>query len=124
MSQLQTKVPVLFDLLLSVESYPHQTMSSILQEMFRKSVIPFVKDDNTSWSDQPVVTNKDESLYKSLSYFPNLPRVRERRRYEADKSTKEKVCTKRGVGHPSLLPGIFTVFCQHGKGWYSISRVI
>ena len=114
MSQLQRTVPVLFDLLLSVESCPHQIMSSILQEMLRKSVIPFEKDDKNLWSDQPVVANEDECLYKSLSYFPNLPRVRARKRYEADKSTKEKVCTKRGSGHPSLLPGIFTIFCQHG----------
>ena len=115
MSRLQRTVPVLFDLLLTVESYPHQTMSSVLQEMVRKSVIPFGKDDKTLWSDQPVVINKDESLYKSLSFFPNLPRVRQRRRYGANKSMKEKVCTKRGSGHPSLLPGIFTIFCQHGK---------
>ena len=122
MSQLQRTVPVLFDLLLSVESYPHQTMSLILQEMVRKSAIPFQKGDKTSCSDQPVVSNDDEDLYKTLSYFPNSPRVRQRRRYEADKSTKEKVCTKRASGHPSLLPGIFTIFCHHGK-WYSINII-
>lgn len=111
MSQLQRTIPVLFDLLLSVESYPHQIMSLILQEMIRKSTMPFEKK---TWSEQPVVANKDECLYKSLSFFPNLPRLRTRRTYEADKGTKEKICTKRGPGHPSLLPGMFTIFCQHG----------
>ena len=112
MSQLQRTVPVLFDLLLSVETYPQQLMLSVLREMIKKSSVPFRNDDKTLWSDQPV--EADECVYKSLSYFPNLPRVRNRRSYEADKSTKEKICTKRGSGHPSLLPGIFTIFCQHG----------
>ena len=111
MSQLQRTVPVLFDLLLSVESYPHKLMSSVLQEMMKKSSAPFKNDDQ---SEIPVETDEDMCMYKSLSYFPNLPRVRVRRSYEADKNIKERICTKKGSGHPSLLPGIFTIFCQHG----------
>ena len=41
MTQLQKKiVPILFDLLLYVESYPHKLMSSVLQEMMMKSSTP------------------------------------------------------------------------------------
>ena len=113
MSQLQRTVPVLFDLLLSVESYPQKLMSSVLQEMMKKSSTPFKSDDK---SEIPVEADEDVCMYKSLSYFPNLPRVRMRRSYEADKNTKERICSKKGSGHPSLLPGIFTLL----PTWYVI----
>lgn len=111
MSQLQKTFPVLFDLLLSVENYPHNLMLSVLQEIVKKSTKPFNNEDE---SEIPVERDEDVCMYKSLSYFPNLPRVRVRRSYEADKNTKERICTKKSSGHPSLLPGIFTIFCQHG----------
>ena len=54
---------------------------------------------------------------KTLYVFsPSLPRIRNRRHYVADVGKKSKVqlCTKRYTGHPSLTPGIFTLFCPHG----------
>lgn len=52
----------------------------------------------------------------TLSFFPSLPRIRNRRHYEADVDRKSKVqlCTKGYNAHPSLTPGIFTLFCPHG----------
>ena len=118
MNQLQNASPILFDLLLSVENYPHQLMAPILDKLIEKATIPFNDDhgeagDIVSCKEQQLGTS-DGCVEKSLSYFPSLPQVRTRRRYEADKKTREKICTKRGIGHPSLLPGIFTIFCEHG----------
>ena len=52
-----------------------------------------------------------------LSCFPNLPLHRGRRKYAADrhqKSNHTDSCRKASYGHPSLTPGIFTLFCPHG----------
>ncbi|XP_060601822.1 uncharacterized protein LOC132755047 [Ruditapes philippinarum] len=51
-----------------------------------------------------------------LSFFPCLPKYRSRGRFQKDASqVKNKVhCTKKYAGHPSLLPGVFTIFCPHG----------
>lgn len=111
MRQVQNDVPVLFDLLLSVEKHPQHLMSSVLDTLVKKAAIPF--EEKTTCEAPQLVLSDNERIEKKLSYFPNLPRKRERR-YEADKNTKEKICTKKGTGHPSLLPGIFTIFCQHG----------
>ena len=51
-----------------------------------------------------------------MEYFPSLPKLRDRASYQADKkkATKE-ACTKHKTRHPALLPGVFTLFCQHGN---------
>ena len=52
-----------------------------------------------------------------LRFFPNLPLLSRHGNYTADKSLKthdSESCRKASYGHPSLLPGIFTVFCPHG----------
>ena len=50
-----------------------------------------------------------------MAFFPQLPVIRSRGSYRADRVRKEKICTKHTTGHPSLLPGVFVMFCQHGK---------
>ena len=113
MNQLQNYSPILFDLLLSVEKYPQELMSAILDRLIEKSLNPF---NNDSEAGDSVLSVSNEEQLRSLSYFPNLPQVRARRKYKADKCPKERICTKKGTGHPSLLPGIFTIFCEHA--WY------
>lgn len=52
-----------------------------------------------------------------LSFFPCLPQQHGNASYTADKkkaADSEKTCRKESYGHPSLSPGIFTIFCQHG----------
>ena len=57
---------------------------------------------------------------EELSYFPNLPVIQPRGKYEADKHVRRGIgCTKHSSGHPSLLPGIFSLFCPHGKRWFA-----
>ena len=52
-----------------------------------------------------------------LSFFPKLPLRSGKGHYTADKALKtydNDSCRKASYGHPSLSPGIFTVFCPHG----------
>ena len=51
-----------------------------------------------------------------LSYFPSLPQLHGNAAYEKDKSRtapKTDKCRKRNSSHPTLTPGIFTVYCPH-----------
>lgn len=52
----------------------------------------------------------------SFAYFPNWPAKCARGIYKLDnvKCTSEQ-CKKEKPGKHSLLPGIFTVYCEHGK---------
>ena len=52
-----------------------------------------------------------------LSHFPSLPVIRGTGRYSADQHTRtadEHNCRKVSYGHPTLTPGIFTLYCTHG----------
>ena len=52
-------------------------------------------------------------------YFPNLPPVRDRGSYSTDRCKKEASdCRKTAGRHPNLIPGIFTMFCTHGKMYF------
>ena len=63
----------------------------------------------------------DQSMYsviceKTFDVFPTLPIQQGTGRYKADsQSEKQKdQCRKESWGHPTLSPGIFTMYCQHG----------
>ncbi|KAL2082775.1 hypothetical protein ACEWY4_022593 [Coilia grayii] len=50
-------------------------------------------------------------------YFPNMPLVRDRGIFDADMSREDSRlidCKKMATRHPSLIPGVFTLFCGHG----------
>lgn len=61
----------------------------------------------------------DVSEALPYAYLPNLLQVRTRGLYTADKQKGEKVCNKYHNHHKALLPGIFTIHCQHGKFYFS-----
>ena len=56
---------------------------------------------------------------KKLSFFPSLPIVRGTPAYAADQVNSSRTpddadsCRKYSSSHPSLTPGIFTVYCPH-----------
>ena len=53
---------------------------------------------------------------QKLGFFPNYSLKRGKANYDADK-TKENFstgCRKLTKGHPTLNPGLFTIFCRHG----------
>ena len=82
-------------------------MSPVLDVFKRVALAPFGEvavDNSTS------LLNGEETL----CFFQSLPRIRNRRHYKADVDTKVHLCTKKYTIHPSLTPGIFTLFCPHG----------
>ena len=83
-------------------------MSPVLNEIIKKANLPFEGCESLV---PDVMHLPEEHELKSLCF---LPRVRIRRCYEADSDSKAPSCTKKSTAHPSLTPGIFTLFCPHG----------
>ena len=83
-------------------------MGPIAEELLLKASAPFQEDDIKP--NEEFTPNTDE-----MSFFPHLPKCRERRAYAADSAGKVLTCTKKTSRHPTLLPGVFTIFCEHGK---------
>ncbi|XP_019630291.1 PREDICTED: uncharacterized protein LOC109474438 [Branchiostoma belcheri] len=53
----------------------------------------------------------------TLSFFPSLPQHCGLPRYAVDEARKcreKDSCRKESYGHPTLTPGLFTIFCRHG----------
>ncbi|XP_062580159.1 uncharacterized protein LOC134242143 [Saccostrea cucullata] len=105
--QLQMNIPTLFELLSPLDDIPRylipvlKEIISIVERTFSQPIC-----------DIELMENHDHT--HNLSFFPNLPKVRERGVYAMDKAKGDILCTKKFSHHSSLLPGIFTVFCPHG----------
>ncbi len=58
----------------------------------------------------------DNAIVQTLTYFPNWPALCARGCYEQDmkNKTRNAVCKKESK-QSSLMPGLFTVYCEHGK---------
>jgi hypothetical protein len=110
-SNLQQLSPVLFDVLSKYGSaeIPVQ-FTTLLQVLIDKAIGIFA--DCVDIEEEPSDTTSDES-----AFFPALPLLRNRSTYTADKqqSGADVICGKTFRGHPTLLPGIFTIYCSHGK---------
>ena len=114
MKCLQEEVPVLFELIQSLGYYPKDVLSPFLNELLNKANNPFSYHDMKGRSTM-IQKSADVIDNNDLAYFSKLPKVRNRRHYKIDKSTSGPACKKRRSAHPSLLPGVFTLFCQHGN---------
>ena len=108
MLALQNKIPVLMKLYQALPSFPHNLLDPIIDQIIIKAKAPFipVQQNHSSAPKQPE---------ESIRFFPSLPSIRKRKLYSADKSSKGSICTKKSYGHPYLLPGVFTLFCKHGR---------
>ena len=112
MECLQQECPVLFELVRSQEIFPQRLLCPIIDNIIEKSTAPF----KTPFEDELLTSDHETSATQTLSFFPSLKVCRKRKVYSADgSSSSQAVCTKKNRGHPSLLPGIFTLYCQHGK---------
>ena len=116
MKLLQHYVPVLFNLVKNLSAYPHNLLSPILQTLLDKAEAPF-----EGIGDEPPSSVSESAELHHLGFFPQLPSVRNRCNYVADGSKYTGSCNKYSHGHPSLLPGVFTVFCQHGQPYYYLN---
>ena len=115
---IQKKVPVLFDLLNTLKSLSYEChslrriLSPIIVEVVKKANAPFI---NTPTEEEVQFENESPVEEEDISFFPHLTHTRQRGVYAADRIPGNKICTKNRVGHPTLLPGVFTLFCEHGK---------
>ena len=113
---LQTEAPILASLFISLPD-GNPSLHPIFKELLRLAAVPFEGRQQSL----PVLNNQQPEPH---SYFPTLHKKCERGLYDMDKSKKsgtkqcgdEKgfICQKKVKGHPTLTPGIFTVFCPHG----------
>ncbi|XP_041922771.1 uncharacterized protein LOC121686464 [Alosa sapidissima] len=78
------------------------------KDLFSKAEAPFLGEELVD--DSPV----DHPSEASLSFFPSLPVIRQRGHYLADSKQSKPACHKNASGHPSLLPGVFLIHCEHG----------
>ena len=114
MKVLQEEFLVLFHTIRKLNSYPLHLLKPLLECLLQKANAAFISvpESKVITAINVPINNEDDN---ELSYFPLLPKRRQRRQYEADKKGGTTVCTKKSSRHPSLLPGIFTLFCKHGK---------
>lgn len=122
MKCLQEEMPVLFNTLRSIKSYPSKLLNPILQCLLNKANAPFqdhLKEDTdidgSQLSQDTSIIQREHQPEDYLFHFPLLTKCRTRGNYSADKEGRLASCTKKSSKHPTLLPGVFTLFCGHGK---------
>jgi len=105
--KLQTTVPVKLVSKLK-EDFPFKEFKDCLPYFQQKVFDLFLKD---------LCPSEDPDDADGLSFFPSLQRVRRRGHCVTDKkrTMKDDMCTTLSKGHPYLLPGVFALFCPHGK---------
>lgn len=102
---LQQFCPIVFDLLTNLKGCPPY-LFPLFEKIIEIAELPF----EGSVHQLIQCSNEDH-----LAFFPSLMKLYERGIYKMDKmKTSQGECRKKGSSHPSLLPGIFTVFCEHG----------
>ncbi len=113
-SHLQQLVPVVFDILVKCESHiipvELSKLLNVLLNKTRATFPPCEEEEN-----EELLHDKSTDL---SSFFPSLPIMRNRGSYDIDKqqhASADMICGKNYRGHPTLLPGIFTVYCCHSK---------
>ena len=110
---LQTNAPVIADFLcvcpMISDKLPDEICGIILHIIS--------KQENAYSIPSNPVTSYAAASPTQTSFFPAWPKVRGAAKYAADSnSTPHDLdsCRKTSYGHPSLTPGIFTVYCPHG----------
>lgn len=115
MKTLSEDSPLLAELLRNIldSNFPPY-MWGILSILMEHTLKPFNLIPEENRLKEPV-TVLDKNLDK-LSFLPTLPIICGRSNYVADKNTRRnQSCSKVFTGHPVLLPGVFTLYCEHGK---------
>ena len=113
-AELQQCLPVISEFLASLpqDSLPDELVA-FLSYLWSKATAPFSSGVTS------VNSERGDCYNNELAFFPNLPLVRNRELYSQAyanmKAKQERSCGKEYMGHPSLLPGIFTIYCQHGN---------
>ncbi|XP_056021296.1 uncharacterized protein LOC125649645 isoform X2 [Ostrea edulis] len=107
LEELQMQLPLVYKLVCSINHTPYHLVE-LLESLVEKAANSY--PENTT-----ATSLMDNHLLKD-SFFPSLLPLRSRGTYKMDFTTNKKgkyECTK-SKGHPSLLPGVFCLFCEHG----------
>ncbi len=111
MSEIQNCAPVIYGLL---NCFPASPLPDVWIVFFRELI------DRSKYITQfqpHVLEAEDNTNTNDMGYFPSWRKLCTRGNYAMDKrkSDTRDECSKAYRGHPNLLPGIFTVYCQHGR---------
>lgn len=110
----ENKFPVLHALIISFEGMVSpDVLFPVLNIILEKANDPFSNEGIDSINLD--LSKEDAERETRFSHWPSISRKRRRGHYQSDKTKNSKACNKISRGHPSLLPGIFTMFCEHGK---------
>eukprot|EP00794_Sanderia_malayensis_P003976 gene3976-4525_t len=112
LAQLQSLAPIIFGVLKVLPPFPVSlTIMQLFNDLNATAKLCFSVEQHTL---SPV---DGDDLSNYMSFFPCWPTRFQRGVYLKDKgkSGRAEDCTKLYRGHPNLLPGIFTVYCEHGK---------
>eukprot|EP00794_Sanderia_malayensis_P021287 gene21287-23360_t len=108
---LENKFPVLQKIIISVPNFRcPEVLFPVLQLLREKATVPFTNDEDYHIP----LGDQQPSIY---SCWPILREQRRRGGYAMDDKktdTGKGSCQKISTSHPSLLPGIFTIFREHG----------
>ena len=111
------KFPVFHSLIVSFPEFKcPEVLLPVMEMMIAKSKEPF--RTNGDYTDSLRLAEDDAVPDERYSHWPSLRQIRRRGRYIVDDkadSKRQQSCHKMSSGHPTLLPGVFTMFCQHGK---------
>eukprot|EP00794_Sanderia_malayensis_P010517 gene10517-11621_t len=116
---VRTKFPVLHDIVSTFEKFQCPiALLPVLKILVEKSKQPFQDYNGVDAADDDLLLSEGESPEHSIySHWPCLTQSRRRGKYSVDKKGSKKdtmSCHKTSKGHPTLLPGVFTMFCKHG----------
>ena len=109
---MQQHLPIIYNILCPENSPSISTeFLELLSELVHKSESMYQNCKAISSQNNSVIGD----MNKQLTFFPLLPVLRKRPLFLADKQrgNKEDVCGKMYKGHPTLLPGIFAIYCSH-----------
>ncbi|XP_074650783.1 uncharacterized protein LOC141905706 [Tubulanus polymorphus] len=92
----------------------HNDYIDLIRELLKKIRTCFKCNKDHIYTPAPY-----ENLFKSLSFFPSLPKHHSDAAYVMDDKKdndmcRDDACNKMSKRHRVLTPGIFTVFCPHG----------
>eukprot|EP00794_Sanderia_malayensis_P020807 gene20807-22851_t len=115
---VRTKFPVLHDIVSTFEKFQCPiALLPVLKILVEKSKQPFQDYNGVDAADDDLLLSEGESPEHSIySHWPCLTQSRRRGKYTVDKKGSKKdtmSCHKTSKGHPTLLPGVFTMFCKH-----------
>jgi hypothetical protein len=113
---LQDHVPLIFNLLVECGS-PDKSLHLLFRDLVEKSLSPFQDNDGHCRSAHSLKPCEDSC--DSFGYFPSMPQIVQRGSYVLDdKNPHLGDCFKGGKSKKrnfTLVPGLFTLFCTHGK---------